>query len=171
MVLILKLIGGLLAIGAALGLAGCDPFAIHKIKVGQTTQTQVLSSLGKPTMIWDDGKTGLTLEYSGQPQGSTNYMIDIGADGIVSDVRQVLTPEYFALIQPAMTLEQVRKVLGKPAKEVWYSLKQEKEVDWRFQATPTETKIFTVVVNDAGIVLRSYEGPDIERSDMYRGGR
>ena len=165
----LKLIGGLLAAGAVLGLAGCDPFAITKIKEGETTEAQVRKGMGSPTMEWDEGQGVRTLEYSGQPEGSTNYMITIDAGGTVRKLDQVLTPAHFALIEPGMTLAQVRRLLGKPAKQVWYALKQENEVDWRFQSSPTETALFTVVTNADDRVLRTYSGPDFLRSDMYRG--
>lgn len=167
--LMFKLIGGLLAAGAVLGLAGCDPFAVHKIKEGQTTEAQVRKGMGKPTMEWQEGFGVRTLEYSGQPQGSTNYMITIDANGTVSRLRQVLTVENFALIQPGMTLDQTRRLLGQPAKQVWYGLKQENEVDWRFQSSPTETALFTVVTDQNERIKRTYTGPDFERSNMYRG--
>lgn len=166
-----KAMGGvlmLLALGAAAGLlAGCDPLAMRKLKEGVSTEADVRDGLGKPDMVWDEPDGAKTLEYSRQPAGSENFMITIDRDGRMQSLRQVLTPENFARIQPGMHYDQARRILGKGARDVWYPLKQEHHFDWRFQADPNETRIFTVVTNRERIVLRTMIGPDIQRSDMY----
>jgi hypothetical protein len=77
-----------------------------------------------------------TFEYNRQPQGQVNYMITIGADGKMSALRQVLTPQNFEKVLPGMRMEQVRKMLGKPMKVTPYALKQETHYDWRYLNPP-----------------------------------
>lgn len=80
-------------------LAGCDPQRISELEPGRSTEVDVRDRFGVPDNVWDaDGLR--TFEYNRQPAGQVNYMIDMGADGRLVAVRQVLTPQNFARIQP-----------------------------------------------------------------------
>ncbi|WP_431095273.1 outer membrane protein assembly factor BamE domain-containing protein [Polaromonas aquatica] len=142
----------------ALGLVACDPQRIAELEEGVATEADVRARFGEPEKIWeaaDMAETPLpgaaaapgarTFEYNRQPQGQVNYMITIGADGKMSALRQVLTPQNFAKVQPGMRMEQVRKMLGKPMKVTPYALKQETHYDWRYLNPPSTARIFTVV--------------------------
>ena len=87
-------------------------------------------------------------------------MITIGTDGRMSALRQVLTPENFARIRPGMAMEDVRKLLGKPAKVTPYPLKRETEWDWRWLQPPNTPMVFTAVMNDDQRVVRSGSAQD-----------
>ena len=143
-----------------LGLVGCDPQRIAELEEGVSTEADVRASFGEPEKIWeasDMAETPLpgaaaepgarTLEYNRQPEGQVNYMITIGADGKMSALRQVLTPQTFARVLPGMRMEQVRKMLGKPMKVTPYPLKQETHYDWRYLNPPGTPRIFTVVLD------------------------
>ena len=139
-----------LASSAALALvllvaAGCDPQRISELEEGLSTEVDVRDRFGPPDQVWDEGNGSRTLEYNRQPAGQRNYMITIGPDGKMSALRQVLTPENFAQVQPGMMMEEVRRRLGKPMKVTTYALKRETHYDWRFMDGPTESKVFTVV--------------------------
>lgn len=139
-------------------LAGCDSQRIAALEEGVSTEADVRARFGEPEKIWDArdmAETPLpgaaaepgarTLEYNRQPEGQVNYMITIAADGTMSALRQVLTPQRFASVLPGMRMEQVRKMLGKPMKATPYALKQETHYDWRYQDAPGAARIFTVV--------------------------
>ena len=87
-------------------------------------------------------------------------MITIGTDGRMSALRQVLTPENFAKVQPGMMMEDVRKMLGKPMKVTPYDLKREVVYDWRYLEPPNTSMLFSVVFNTDYRVLRSGTMPD-----------
>ena len=72
-------------------------------------------------------------------------MITIGADGKMSALRQVLTPQNFDKVLPGMPMETVRKMLGKPMKVVPYALQNTTHYDWRHLSPPNVNMIFTVV--------------------------
>jgi len=155
---------GWLAAGAGLAgllalLAGCDPQRIDRLEEGVSTEADVRAQFGEPEAVWDvpDGRV---LEYNRQPAGQKNYMITIGADGKMSALRQVLTPENFARVQPGMPMEDLRRLLGKPAKVTRYALKQETEWEWRWLQPPDTAMVFTAVLNDQQYVLRSGSSPD-----------
>lgn len=156
------------AVTAALAmlLAGCDPQRISELEEGVATEADVRARFGQPEQVWDGPGGARILEYNRQPAGRKNYMITIEGDGRMSALRQVLTPANFARIQPGMMMEEVRKILGKPAKAVTYSLKNETAWDWRYLEPPNTPMVFTVWFNPDYRVLRTTTGPDPEAMEQ-----
>lgn len=149
-----------MASAALLLLAACDPQRISELEEGVATEADVRARFGQPEQLWDGPGGARILEYTRQPAGRKNYMITIGGDGRMSSLKQVLTPPNFALIQPGMMMEEVRRMLGKPAKAVTYSLKNETAWDWRYLEPPNTPLVFTVWFNSDYRVLRTTSGPD-----------
>lgn len=143
------------ALAAALLLVACDPQRIDALEEGVATEADVRKQFGEPEKIWDAPGGARTFEYSRQPAGHRNYMITIGTDGKMSALRQVLTPENFAKVQPGMMMEDVRKLLGKPMKITPYDLKREVVYDWRYLEPPSTSMVFSVVFNTDYRVLRT----------------
>lgn len=135
------------SLAALLGLWGCDSQRIQELEEGISTEADVRAKFGQPEKVWDGAGETRIFEYNRQPNGNTNYMISIGPDGKMSALRQVLTPQNFAKIEPGMMMEDVRKMLGKPAKTMTFALKQETHYDWRWVQQPMQPKLFTVVFN------------------------
>lgn len=140
-------------------LAGCDNKAISELEEGVSTEADVRARFGQPENVWDV-PNGRMLEFNRQPQGQKNYMITIDAEGKMSALRQVLTPENFARVQPGMAMEDLRKLLGKPAKVTPYKLRHETEWGWRWLQPPNSPMVFTAVLNDDQRVVRSGSSPD-----------
>ena len=78
--------------------------AIKELEEGVATEADVRARFGEPEKIWDAPDGGRTFEYNRQPAGYRNYMITIGTDGKMSALRQVLTPQNFAKVQPGMVM-------------------------------------------------------------------
>ena len=146
-------------LGTLLALAGCDNQAISELDEGVSTEADVVARFGQPENVWD-APEGRVFEYNRQPQGQKNYMITIGPDGKMRSLRQLLTPENFAKVRPGMAMEDLRKMLGKPAKVTRYALKRETEWEWRWVQPPNASMVFTAVLNDDQRVLRSGSSPD-----------
>ncbi|MBN8756449.1 MULTISPECIES: outer membrane protein assembly factor BamE [Variovorax] len=142
------------------GLAACDSKNISELEEGVSTEADVRARFGEPENIWDGPNRGRIFEYNRQPQGQKNYMITIGTDGKMSALRQVLTPENFARVQPGMMMEDLRKMLGKPAKVTPYALRRETEWEWRWVQPPSSPMVFTATLNDDQRVVRSGSSPD-----------
>jgi hypothetical protein len=147
-------------LAVVIGLAGCDNQRIAELEEGVATEADVRTQFGQPENIWDAPDGGRVFEYNRQPQGQKNYMITIGRDGKLSALRQVLTPENFAKVQPGMMMEDLRKLLGKPAKVTPYALKRETEWEWRWVQPPNSPMVFTATLNDDQRVVRSGSSPD-----------
>ena len=72
-------------------------------------------------------------------------------------------------IVPGMMMEDVRKTLGKPMKQVTYQVKNETAWDWRYMQPPNTSMVFTVWFNPDYRVLRTGTAPDAEATEN-RGG-
>lgn len=140
---------------STLALVGCDEQKIKELEEGLATEADVRAQFGEPERVWSEEDGSRTLEYNRQPAGAKNYMITIGTDGKMSALRQVLAPHVFAQIQPGMDENQVRRMLGKPAKMMTFQLKQETVWDWNYIDPPTRRMEFSVYFDMSGRVLRS----------------
>lgn len=149
----------------SLGLSACDVQRIAELEEGIATEGDVRMKFGEPEKIWGGANGARIFEYNRQPAGAVNYMITIGPDGKMSALRQVLTPQNFARIQPGMAMEEVREMLGKPMKVTPYELKNTWHYDWRYMDGPNDAdrKVFTVVFNSDLKVLStgSVEDPEL----------
>jgi hypothetical protein len=137
-----------------LSLGACDNQRIAELEEGVATEADVMARFGTPENVWDSPE-GKVFEFNRQPAGQKNYMITIGPDGKMAALRQVLAPRYFAQVQPGMAMEDLRKLLGKPAKVTPYKLKNETEWDWRWQDEHGGAMVFTAVLNSDLKVVRS----------------
>lgn len=153
-----------LALGV-LALVGCDQQKIDTLEEGLSTEIDVRKAFGEPETIWPEADGARTFEYPRQPMGSRNYMITIGPDGVMTALRQVLTPHVFAQVQPGMTQEQVRRLLGKPAKRMTYTLKQETDWDWNWIDPPSQEMQFTVIFGANGTVHRTASRQKLPQGD------
>jgi hypothetical protein len=146
-----------------LGLVACDQQRIQELEEGVATEADVRAKFGEPEKIWDGQAGARIFEYNRQPAGHRNYMITIGTDGKMSALRQVLTPQNFAKVQPGMPMEEVRKLLGKPGKVVPYELKKETYYNWRYLADGANTSMIFSAVMDGNLkVIRTETGLDPE---------
>lgn len=160
----------ILAAAAALLLGGCDRQRIAQLEEGVSTEMDVRERFGQPENIWDAPGGGRILEYNRNPAGHENYMITIGPDGRMSALRQVLNPGTFARVKPGMMMEEVRRMLGKPARQNRYANNQtEAAWDWRYLQPPNTSMLFTVWFDSDWRVARTSTGPDPEAPEN-RGG-
>lgn len=152
--------GALLALGAQLVLlVGCDPQRIEKLEEGVSTEVEVRKQFGDPVTITVEPDGSKTMDYPRQPEGWTNYVIKIGPDGKMSSLRQLLNKDNFARVQPGLGQQEVRNLLGRPAKQQRFDLKKEEVWDWRFK-NGQESKMFSVTFSSEGKVTATGVGDD-----------
>jgi hypothetical protein len=153
-------LGGL-CLAVWLALSGCDQERIAKLEEGVSTEADVRTQFGPPLTERINADGSKQLEYTRQPAGHRNYFIEIGVDGKMTALRQVLQPKYFAQIQPGMTALEVRGILGQPASVVPYALSGETHHNWRYLGEgPDQTQVFTAVLDKDGKVLRTSSGAE-----------
>lgn len=144
-------------------LAGCDPQRVEKLEEGVSTESEVRQQFGEPVTITISADGSRAFEYPRQPEGWTNYLITLGADGKMSSLRQLLNEDNFARIKPGMDKMQVRSQLGRPAKTQRYDLKQEEIWDWRFKPV-NDAKVFSVTFGADGRVRGTAIGDDMRET-------
>ena len=83
------------------GLAACD--RVEKLEEGVSTEIQVRKEFGDPVTITTEADGSRVFDYPRQPEGWTNYIIKFAPGGKMSSLRQLLTEDNFARIQPGMT--------------------------------------------------------------------
>ena len=81
-----------------------------------------------------------------------------------------LTPQNFAHVRAGMGVEDVRRMLGKPARQVPYALKNETVWTWKFLEPPSDKKAFNVYFGPDMRVQRTEIGADPDGADMRGGG-
>ncbi|MEG2278851.1 MAG: outer membrane protein assembly factor BamE [Comamonas sp.] len=148
-----------------LTLVGCDQQKINELEEGLSTEVEVRKAFGEPETIWPEADGSRTFEYPRQPMGHRNYMITIDSAGVMTALRQVVAPHVFEQIQPGMTQEQVRRMLGKPAKRMTYALKQETDWDWNWIDPPNREMEFTVTFGEHGTVKRTASREKMPQGD------
>ena len=144
---------------ALLALSACDPQRVARLEEGVSTETDVRREFGEPVTITQLADGSRVFDYPRQPEGFTNYVITIGPDGKMSALRQLLSEQNFARVTPGLDREQVRALLGRPAKVKRYALRDQEVWDWRFKPV-NEVKIFSVTFDASGHVLSSAVGDD-----------
>lgn len=152
-----RLFTALLAALGSLFLPACDIVNLPEIKPGITAQSEVRSRMGEPGFVHHDPDGSITWEYTRQPSGKTCYMIRFDSQGIVSDMAQVLTPPYFARAVPGMRQDEIRRLLGQPARQQVFENLNETVWEWRIEGeNPLDDSYFNVYFNlDDGRVKKS----------------
>ena len=153
----------LLAI-APLG-AACDFIAQKDLTPGQSTEADVRRWMGQPEMIWEESDGSRTLEYPRGPMGKETYFVTIGADGRFRRIEQVLTEENFRKVQPGMTRDQVRQILGKPGEISRFKRQNEEVWGWRYLEATQRTMFFYAHFDqDTGLLKRTDQMQDWKTS-------
>lgn len=159
-----SLLQALAALASLFGLYGCDSFNLNSLTPGISTAQEVRTRLGPPVAEWPNPDGSITWEYPRGPEGIHCWMITLSPDRILSRIDQALTEENFARVEKGWTGEQVRRLLGKPARETTYPLKPETVQEWRIEAkSPGYRAYFHVHFDTAGYVTgtsRREDAPD-----------
>ncbi|MBI5257164.1 MAG: outer membrane protein assembly factor BamE [Burkholderiales bacterium] len=162
----MRWLGLLLALSALL--AACDQQRIEKLQPGVSVEADVRQQFGEPLQITEKADGSKILEYPRQPEGSTNYFITLGPDGKLQSIRQTLTAENFAKVEPGMAQDEVRRLLGRPAKVQRFAGKPDEEVwDWRY-LDGQQKKVFSVTFDGQHRVRSSAHGDD--QRETLKGG-
>lgn len=141
------------------GLAACTPDNVAKLEEGVSTEVEVRKQFGDPVTVTVLPDGTRILDYPRQPEGWGNYVIRIGADGRMTSLRQLLNDDNFARVQPGLTRQQVRDVLGRPAEQKRYDLKNEEVWSWRYKPV-NDSRIFSVTFGPDGRVIGTAKADD-----------
>ncbi|HET6265939.1 MAG TPA: outer membrane protein assembly factor BamE [Usitatibacter sp.] len=138
---------------AALALAGCASYDGRGLTPGMSTEAEVRGAMGPPAVVFDNPDGSRRMAYPRGPLGTDTFMADIGADGRVISVRNVLNDETFYRVQPGMTRDDILRLIGPPGETMSFSHSGRYAWDYRFVDTWGYRAIFSVTFDSNGVVL------------------
>jgi outer membrane protein assembly factor BamE (lipoprotein component of BamABCDE complex) len=65
-------------------------------------------------------------------------MVTLGKDGVLREIVQVLNDQTFAKLQPGMTTDEVRRLIGRPAETMKFANLGEDVWSWKYETGPNE---------------------------------
>jgi hypothetical protein len=110
--------------------AGCANFAA--ISPGDSAQA-VESRVGAPGTVWKNADGSEVWEYPLGPLGVETYMVTLGSDRAVREVRQVLSEETISRLHVGMSRDEVRRLVGSPGDIGFSDLNDEEIWSWRYR--------------------------------------
>lgn len=140
-------------------LAGCaGPGPVGRAQPGEAQQA-VVARWGAPTAEVPLPGGGMRLQYSTNPWGQTNEMVDVNAAGQVVAATQALTTPHFEQLQHGRWTEaDVARDFGRPA-EVSHVASWQGPI-WTYRYRDSFDLMYYVYFDSAGVVRRSHPGPD-----------
>ena len=111
-------------------LAACAGFSA--VNPGASAQ-EVETLMGAPANVWKNADGSEVWEYPRGPFGVETYMVTLGPDHAVREVRQVLSDETISKLHVGMSRDEVRRLLGKPRDIGFSSLNDEEIWSWRYR--------------------------------------
>lgn len=141
----------------ALLLAGCAGYGGTGLKPGEAGLDDVLRVMGQPAMRWENPDGSLQLAYPRAPMGFHTYMVEIGKDGKLQKLENVMDPKVFAGIHAGMTKSQVLQILGpsEPSWTVYFKARDELVWEWRYCDEWSEAARFDVLFDGSKGTVRS----------------
>jgi hypothetical protein len=134
-------------------LAACASYDGRGLRPGVATEAEVRGLMGPPAIEVAAVDGGKHLAYPRGPLGTTTFIADVGQDGILRGVRQVLNDDTFNGIRPGLTREDVLRRIGPPGETMQFSLSGNTAWDYRFVDTWGYIAVFSVTFNPGGIVV------------------
>ena len=137
----------------AILLAACASYAGRGLKVDDSGIDDVLRIMGKPAMQWQDPDGAQQLAY---PRGIHTFMVDIGPDGKMKKIENIMNMRTFKRIQPGMTKPEVLRILGPSFSPgtAYYKARDELVWEWRYCDDWNEAARFEVLFDASKEIVR-----------------
>jgi hypothetical protein len=150
----------LICVGAAWLLSACASYSGYGLKPGVATVVEVIETMGKPALSWQDSDGSEQLAYPRGPAGTQTFMVFIAPDGRLQRIEPVLNMEHFALVQAGMNQDSVLRLLG-PSVPQWtdyFQARDELVWEWQFCDSWNQLARFDVLFDaTTGIVRTAYQ--------------
>ncbi len=107
-------------------------FGLEKLALGLSTEADVRFAMGVPETTWEEENGARILEYPKGPEGARTWIFSLDPTGKLVEYHQALTAQNLARVQPGMSRDDVRRLLGKPRTVVPFRRLNEEVWDYRF---------------------------------------
>ena len=135
-------------------LVSCAAYSGAGLKPGESRLEDVLRIMGDPAMRWQEPDGSQQLAY---PRGIHTFMVQIGADGRMQRIENVMHMKIFARIHPGMTRSEVLRILGpsEPSATAYFKARDELVWEWRYCDEWNEPARFDVLFDGSKETVRS----------------
>lgn len=135
-------------------LVACASYGGRGLKPDESRLEDVLRIMGDPAMRWQDPDDSQQLAY---PRGIHTFMVQIGSDGRMQRIENVMHMKTFARIRPGMNKSEVLRILGpsEPSATSYYKTRDELVWEWRYCDEWNEAARFDVLFDSSKEVVRS----------------
>jgi hypothetical protein len=149
----------------ALFAAGCASFSA--VNPGASAG-EVEKTMGAPAAVWKNADGTEVWEYPRGPFGVETYMVTLGSDRAVREVRQVLSEEYISKLHAGMSRDEVRRLLGRPRDIGFSGLDDEEIWSWRYREARIRNMELYVQFDRPSGALKKVTRFQIDTSDGKR---
>ena len=148
-------------------LAACVSYNGAGLQPGVATEAQVRGAMGAPAAEFANADGSRELAYPRGPLGTQTFMADLGGDGRLQRIRQVLNDDVFNRVQPGIGREDVMRLIGPPGQRMAFPLSGNDAWDYRYVDSWGYIAVFSVTFNHDGIVVSKIS----QRVERDRGAR
>lgn len=143
-----------ISILAALLLVACASYSGRDLKPDESRLEDVLHIMGDPAMQWQNPDGSRQLAY---PRGVHTFMVQIGAEGKMRLIENVMHMKTFAHIRPGMTKDEVLRNLGPSYSpgSAYFKARDELVWEWRYCDEWNQAARFDVMFDGSKEVVRS----------------
>ena len=143
-----------LAAGAlALLLSACASYDGSSLRAGVSSEADVRSVMGAPGAEYTAADGTRRLVYPHGPLGTQTYVVSVGLDGRVREVRQALTDETFYGIHPGITEKGILEMIGPPGETMRFARSNTYAWDYRYVDAWGYPSVFSVTFDADGHVV------------------
>jgi hypothetical protein len=149
-----------------LALCACATFDGYSLRAGASTESEVRGVMGAPALefIGEDGNRNLV--YPRGPLGTQTFMVSVGGDGVMREVKPVLKDDTFYRIRPGLTEQDILHMIGPPGETMHFARTDTTAWDYRYVDTWGYLAIFSVIFDNKAVVV-SKVTRRIERSSAF----
>jgi hypothetical protein len=143
-------------IAAAL-LGACASYSGSGLKPGVAQLADVQALMGPPAMRWQGADGSIQLAYPRGPAGFETYMVQLGPDGRLQSIANVLDEQSFARVRAGLSKDDVLRLIGPPdqSRSAYFKARDELAWEWRFREVYGDAAHFVVLFDASAGTVRS----------------
>lgn len=134
-------------------LSACASYDGSSLRPGVSTESDVRGLMGAPGAEYRVADGSKRLVYPHGPLGTQTYVVSVGQDGRVREVRQALTDETFNRIQLGLTERDILETIGPPGETMHFARSNTTAWDYRYVDVWGYPSVFSVTFDAAGRVV------------------
>jgi hypothetical protein len=139
----------------ALGLliCACASYDGSSLRAGVSSDADVRSVMGKPGAEYTAADGTRRLVYPHGPLGTQTFVVSVGLDGRVRDVRQALQDDTFYRIHAGLAEREILEMIGPPGETMHFARSNTTAWDYRYVDGWGYPSVFSVTFDANGVVV------------------